>query len=112
MFRMRIRPLLLWLWLAVLVGSCPSTVLSQNGAGTALQFDGVNDEGLTSSPSDWWHLPITVTAWVKTTQNVSAFVGIAGDYSVFKGYSIAMLNGRVHAWYYRTEFDYVWIGQG
>jgi hypothetical protein len=89
----------LFLWLAALALLLPWPVHSQAGAGTALQFDGVDDQATASDASVWRLFPLTLTAWVKTTQNSAAYTGIAGNYAAqsANGYSLALRNGRVEA---------------
>jgi len=74
----------------------------------------MDDEAIVVPASQFNLFFVTLTAWVRTTQNTTAYTGIAGNYppAGASGYSIALRNGRVEAWYYASSSDYTWIGSG
>jgi hypothetical protein len=89
-------------------GSSSSTTV----AGTALQFDGVND--LVEVPHDdaFNAFPLTITAWIKTSQASGSYPAIVSKYNGggASGYAIGLDQGRLSAWYYVDGANYLWDG--
>ena len=79
-------------------------------AGQALEFDGVND--LVEIPHDnaLNAFPLTLMAWVKTTQASGVYPAIITKYvgGIGQGYAVAFDAGRVTAWYYADASNYLW----
>lgn len=91
---------------------CATLAFAQiEDAGSALSFDGVDDEAFTD-PFSGFYYPLTLTAWVKTSQNLPSVSGIMGKYvnGSLNGYSVFLYNGRVRAFYFRDSTNYVWDG--
>jgi len=81
-------------------------------AGTALEFDGLDDQATQRYESELQFYPITLTAWVKTSQNNADVAGIMSKYAdgSLNGYSVFLFNGEVRALYFRDPNNYVWDG--
>ena len=71
-------------------------------AGSAMEFYGA--DGLISIPSaiDLNTLPVTVTAWIRTTQSVGAYPTMISKYEGGQahGFALALDSGRFTPWYY------------
>lgn len=82
-------------------------------AGGALEFDGVDDRVEIPHASDLNPFPLTVTAWVKTTQISPGYVAILNKYvgGSGDGYSVHLHNGRVAAFYFRGDHK-SWVYPG
>lgn len=95
-----------WIALGLLLCLGASRIARGQGAGSALQFDGVNDEASSSLPAKI--LPITLTAWVKTSQTFG-YDGVLGatEAATGNGFGIAVVNGRITAWYNRDAANRV-----
>ena len=81
-------------------------------AGTALRFDGTNAFAQITGGAAFNSFPLTVTAWVRTTNQDTFIRGIASHYksSSLNGWSVYLYGGHVRAWYFRDNLDYVWDG--
>jgi hypothetical protein len=79
---------------------------------TGLQFDGVDDYVEVPNFPLFNTFPLTVALWVKTTDAAFVARGLFTKYadSSFNGYSLMLSEGRVRAWYFRDNFNYVWDG--
>src|SRR6185436_6179375 len=87
-------------------------VASDCGPLTAVQFDGVDDHAQISHNIALNAYPITITAWLQTTQSTPDYRGIVTKYEPGSGngYSVHLVNGRLYAWYFRDGFNYVYGG--
>ena len=78
----------------------PLAARAQSTAGNALAFTG----GYAQVPhaADLDAVPLTITAWIKTTASPPLASGIVNKYvaSSLNGYSVHLENGRVFAWYF------------
>ncbi len=74
---------------------------SANAFGNALQLDGASYVEVPSDPA-LNAFPLTVTAWVRTSDGAAAARGIVTKYadSSLNGYSLHLAGGRVRAWYF------------
>ena len=79
--------------------------------GSALYLDGTDDFASVPHASDLNAYPLSVTAWIKTTQSTGV-AGIINKYlsSSGNGYQIFLDNGHARAWYFRDPVNYVWDG--
>lgn len=103
-------------WVLLLVhcilvcGPLPS-LRAQSAAGTALQFDGVDDYVSISSSGSLNPFPLTIMGWLRSGPPrpegglVSKYVA-----NSFNGYQVYAQQGTLHAWYFRSATDYVWDG--
>lgn len=73
-------------------------------AGSALGFNGTSGYAIVSHNASLNTLPITLTAWVKTSTVDSDYRGIVAKASADQtnGYALALVNGSVAAAYSRT----------
>lgn len=78
---------------------------------TALAFDGVNDSVAVPHNSTLNAFPLTVTAWVKTTQKTYGFIGLANKYMLgsWNGYMLYLDGGSVHGFYGKDPSNYTWL---
>ena len=85
---------------------------SQVIPGSCLRFNGTN--GYASIPHDAAlnALPLTVTAWIRTSRTATLYDGIVNKYfpASANGYSLHVYNGRLRAWYFRNGSNYVYPG--
>jgi T5SS/PEP-CTERM-associated repeat protein len=81
---------------------------TQAEAGFALSFNGTSNYLEAPHNNALNFHPLTVTAWVKTTQ-ATGEVGIVNKYVAgsSNGWQIYLLNGNVRAWYFRDGANYV-----
>ncbi len=82
-----------------------------NQPGYALQFDGVDDVAtVTTNSSDFNTLPLTVMAWVNTTQSGNS--GLINKYrsGSFNGWQVFIVSGQLRAWYFGSNTRYIWDG--
>lgn len=106
-------------WALALVGAliwlAAPAARAQSGAGLALQLDGVDDyaEAASGAASGDNYFPLTVTAWIKTSQNTAGNAGIVGKFVIdsFNGYAMVLQNGMVWAAYYRDANSYLFSGR-
>jgi len=79
-------------------------------AGQALSFDGVDDYVDVPAAPALDTFPLTVAAWIKTTD--TGLHGVINKYlpGSFNGYQIFTNGGSLCAWYFRDAADYVWDG--
>lgn len=79
-------------------------------AGKALEFDGADDRVEIPHDDALNAFPLTLMAWVKTTQATGAYPAIIAKYGggTGLGYAIALDAGRVTAWYYANPANYLW----
>ena len=93
------------------VESTAPILRSDSAAGNALQFDG---EDTVEVPHDAAlnSLPLTISAWIKTTQATGAYPGIITKYEggLAQGYAIGLDQGRLSCWYYVDAANYLWDG--
>jgi hypothetical protein len=77
-----------------------------------LHFDGVDDYVEVPHDGGLNTYPLSITVWVKTTQNSPDAGGIVCKYdeTIGNGYALLMFNGRARAWYFRDGDDYIWDG--
>src|ERR1035438_6295986 len=110
--RLRQSPVSLLLACAALIGCGAFTQVMLGGPGYALNFNGTNSYVQVAHNVALDSLPLTVTAWVRTTRNSSGADGIVSKYADagFNGYSMHLLNGHVRAWYFRDFADSVFDG--
>lgn len=100
------------LWIVLVA---PTALLrAETAPGSALEFDGVDDVVQIPDSQELHSLPLTVTAWIRTTQNTPAFSGIVSKYAEGSnlGYAVALRAGHIEAWYYADGVRHVWIGEG
>ena len=73
-------------------------------AGRALKFDGVDDQVVVPHDVNLNAFPLTLMAWVKTSQSAGAYPAIAAKYQAgsVDGWGMALNQGRLHCWYYRA----------
>jgi hypothetical protein len=85
---------------------------SSSTAGTGLQLDGVNDHVEVLHDDGLNSLPLTITAWIKTSQASGSYPGIVTKYAGggAQGYAIGLDQGRLSAWYYVDGANYLWDG--
>jgi len=85
--------------------------LKFSGSGTALQFPGASGAFTTvATPANAFSfLPITITAWIKTSQSAGAYPGIVTKYlgGSALGYGLALNAGRLAPWYYADATHFV-----
>ncbi|MBN8702814.1 MAG: VCBS repeat-containing protein [Bacteroidetes bacterium] len=81
---------------------------------TALAFDGVNDSVVIPHHYTQNSLPLTVSCWVKTTQNSNAVSSIINKYVVnsYNGYQLYVYQGNIIGWYFGNTTNYIWPGNG
>lgn len=93
------------------LASAPSES-SSSTAGTGLQLDGVNDYVEVAHDDAFNSLPLTITGWIKTSQASGSFPGIVTKYEggIVRGYAIGLDQGRLSAWYYVDDANYLWDG--
>ncbi len=79
-------------------------------AGTALAFDGVDDRADVPHDPALNAFPLTLMAWISTTQSAGAYPSIVSKYlgGTGAGYALALDNGRLTAWYYADSANYLW----
>src|SRR5439155_23288798 len=79
-------------------------------AGQALSFDGVDDYVDVPTAPALDTFPLTVAAWIKTTD--TGLHGVINKYlpGSFNGYQIFTNGGSLCAWYFRDAADYVCDG--
>ncbi len=96
---------------SVLAGWCSAPVLAQTGPGQALSFSGTASVAVPHH-SALNAYPLTVTAWVKTSQNDGTIRGIVqkGSLPPTNGYAVSLQNGHVRAAYGRNLTSYVLDG--
>ena len=77
----------------------------------ALSFDGVDEYVSVQNLSDLNAYPLTVSAWIKTTQT-NNYVGLVNKYvsGSENGWQIYLLGGNVRAFYFQSSTRYVWDG--
>ncbi len=77
----------------------------------ALSFDGTNDSVTSPHISDLNAYPITVTAWINTTQT-NGFAGIVNKYVAGSenGWNLYLLAGNIRAFYFASGTRFVWDG--
>lgn len=77
------------------------------GGSTALEFDGVDD--VVTFSNNFNVYPLTVTARFKTSK-VGGSGGIVNKYisGSANGWNLRVSNGRLRAWYFRDNSNYVW----
>jgi hypothetical protein len=77
-----------------------------------LHFDGVDDFVEVPHSAALNSLPLTLTAWFRTTQTTGSIPGIVVKYSgtgvVVTGYGIGLDQGRLTCWFYADGEHYVW----
>ncbi len=74
-------------------------------ADRALKLDGADDQIVIPHDASLNAFPLTVMAWVKTSQSAGTYPAIAGKYQVnsLDGWGMALNQGRLHCWYYRSS---------
>jgi hypothetical protein len=99
---------------AVLLFAAARSARAQSEPGNTLLLNGVNEEVWNAHSSSFNRLPLTLTVWINTTQNVAAFKGIVGNFDIVleTGYQIGLRNGQVEAWYSRNGTNYIPIMNG
>jgi N-acetylneuraminic acid mutarotase len=77
----------------------------------ALSFDGIDDYVSVQNVSGLNAYPLTVMAWIKTTQT-NGYAGLVNKYvsGSENGWQIYLLNGNVRAFYFKNNTSYVWDG--
>src|SRR5262245_32310241 len=77
----------------------------------ALSLDGVDDYASFPHVSIYNSFALTVSAWIKTTQN-SGEVGLVNKYVAgsFNGWNVFLFNGAVRAWFFRDSSNFIWDG--
>ena len=94
----------------VVGGQGLGTITNDDIAGAALSFDGVDDY-VDAGGVNTFNVPLlTVSAWVKTTQNTGRRSSIINKYlnSSFNGYNVFIFNGDIIAWYFKDASNYVY----
>jgi hypothetical protein len=82
-------------------------------AGTALRFDGVDDQVTVAHNAALNAFPLTIAGWIKTAQNSPGYVTVLNKYpsGAGNGYSLHIHNGRIAAFYFRGDgSSYVYAG--
>ena len=81
-------------------------------AGTALQFDGTGSRVEVPHDPAFNAFPLTVTFWLNTANATPEIRGLVSKYaeSSLNGYSLFLIQGRLHAWYFRNAANYIWDG--
>jgi Concanavalin A-like lectin/glucanases superfamily/K319L-like, PKD domain len=82
-------------------------------AGGALEFDGVDDRVQVPDATALNAFPLTVAAWIKTTQTSPGYVSVVNKYFAGSGngYSLHINNGRLYGFYFRGNgTSYVYAG--
>ncbi len=104
----------LWWFAALIFILAQANERLQAGPGSALQFDGVNGYVEVTNNPNLNLFPLTVTAWIRTTNLSSTMQGIVGkiDYNNENGWAIALQNGGVIAGYAQSPFNRVFILPG
>src|SRR5439155_1710243 len=79
-------------------------------AGQALSFDGVDDYADVSTAPALDTFPLTVAAWIRTTD--TGLHGVVNKYlpASLNGDQIFTNGGSLCAWYFRDAADFVWDG--
>ncbi|HTH50130.1 MAG TPA: LamG-like jellyroll fold domain-containing protein [Candidatus Limnocylindria bacterium] len=98
-------------WLLSLLALTPPPVLAQSPtAGRALSFSATGTVTIRHQP-ELDPYPLTVTAWVRTTQTTGGS-GLVNKYlsGAFCGWQMYLLNGNVRAWYFADATNHVWDG--
>src|SRR5206468_351617 len=92
-----------------LVGG-PSWIVGR--VGQALSFDGVDDYVDVAGAPALGAFPLTVAAWLRTSD--TGLHGIINRYlpASFNGYQVFMNGGNLCAWYFRDASNYIWDGTG
>src|SRR5207249_7724423 len=90
-----------------LVGG-PAWIAGRIGQGVSL--DGVNDYVSIPHTPALNAFPLSVSAWVRTTD--TGLHGVVNKYlpSSFNGYQIFTNGGRLCAWYFRDATNFIWDG--
>ena len=88
----------------------PAWVAGRIGQG--LSFDGVDDYVDVPSAPALDTFPLTLAAWVKTTD--TGLHGVVNKYlpASLNGYQVFINGGSLCAWYFRDASNYVWDGTG
>src|SRR5687767_1239748 len=88
---------------------CAAPARGQNGAGTALSFDGVDDFVSIANSPNLNVYPLTVMGWFQSSDQ-GLDRGMVNKYVVnsFNGYNVYFHQGRVRAWYFRDANNFVW----
>ncbi|EEF58887.1 LamG domain-containing protein [Pedosphaera parvula] len=78
-------------------------------AATALKCNGVNAQAVMPHVPAQDTLPITLMAWVKTSQSTGAYPGIVTKYvgNSVNGYAIGLNAGRIDPWYYASGTSFI-----
>ena len=84
--------------------------LSSGVVGAGFNFDGVNDYVSIPHTPALNAFPLSVSAWVRTTD--TGLHGVVNKYlpSSFNGYQIFTNGGRLCAWYFRDATNFIWDG--
>ncbi|MGA2863507.1 MAG: LamG-like jellyroll fold domain-containing protein [Verrucomicrobiota bacterium] len=78
----------------------------------ALSFDGLDDVVTVTNQGVLNAYPLTISAWIKTSQVDSTSRGIINKYwsGSFNGYQLFLVSGNIHAWYFKNSTSHVWGG--
>ena len=97
--------------LGMFLGCAP--LHAETSPGSALEFDGLDDVVQIADAPEFHSLPLTLTAWVRTSQNTSDYVGIVSKTAEGsdQGYALGLHAGRIEAWYFAGAGRRVWIGE-
>jgi hypothetical protein len=76
---------------------------AQTNGGYALSFNGLNNYVNVPQEDALNPYPLTISAWMQTTQNTASGGGLINKYvsSSYNGYQLFLANGDVHAWYFQ-----------
>jgi phospholipase C len=93
------------------LGLATAAFAQSDGPRNALAFNGTDGFVAALHQPALDAYPITVTAWVKTTQTDGS-AGLINKYAsgAFSGWQVYLVNGQVRAWYFADSANYVWDG--
>jgi hypothetical protein len=97
-----------------LVGAPDGLALTGSYAtNNAMQFGGIDGSVTIAHQTPLNAYPLTVSTWIKTTQNDAVQRGIITKYDVgsVNGYQMLLFNGHLRAWYFRSGVgNAIWDG--
>jgi hypothetical protein len=78
----------------------------------ALEFDGENDSVDVPHHASLNAFPLTLSAWIRTTNTSASVRGVAGKYvdGSLNGYALFLYEGRLRAWYFRNAVNAIFDG--
>ena len=93
------------LWLVV----CSPAATAQSLSGSALRFDGTNGYVSVPHTNALNAYPLTITAWLRTTNTMAAVQGVVSKYAdgTANGWTMVVASGNVRAFLYRDFGNFV-----